>query len=216
MSRRSSRTPVRTDIQFAAIRILIASFFVAVAVQMVPYPSLYGLTDQIVSEKTSVTIATTFVFVTSFFMMVGRNVQTACVSLAVFLLASNLAFEVTNNAPLALADFWLTVVFVGMLVLIALTRPGGSEDLYILRKIVTPRRIRTQPRRGEVVRPSKPEIQEKPAVEAKPVPEPTPTFSSSRTINPFEAEQNGLRLIHDADSEDQSNIVVEDRLANAS
>ncbi len=220
MSGRTSRPGGNQTLQLAVIRILIASFFVGIAVGLIPFPTLLGLTEQLFEENTAITIATTFVFVTSFFIMVGRNVRTAALSLAIFLLASHIAFEVKSSEPFALAQFWQTIVLVGILVLVALILPGGSESMHVLRRIVTPRRVR--PARP---RPAATERAEDATAEQAPEPspktdetpsEPVATFSSKRTINPVEAEQHGLRLVYEAQTANQNEAALLSKVSNAS
>lgn len=213
MSRRSTRPKDRKQCQLAFVRIMIASFFVAMAVGLIPYPSTLALTGELFAESTAVVVTTTFMFVTSFAIMVGRNVRTASLSLAIFLLASHIAFSVNMPESASLELFWQNTMLVGILILVGLTRPGGSKSLHVLHKKIMPRRVRPKAARrradvtipADVAKPEKtiPESEEPPAPVADQVTsDAPPTFASCRKTPKAARPKPALRLIYDSHGND--------------
>lgn len=126
----------------AAVRILIASFFLARGSGLIKLPGDYQLFGAVLPEAQAVMATTVLLFGTGFLIMVGRAVRPAALLLAVFVFWSGFLHHDIASDPQALSGFWRDMALLGAVMLIAMTEPGGSERFQFFVRQVVPRRVR--------------------------------------------------------------------------
>ena len=145
--------PVSSTTQ-STVRILIASYFLAIATGLVSDPVSHNFLPHVMDAETATLLTTLYLFPTAFLVMVGYAVRPAALLLAVYLFWASFVHFYHAPAAGALAVFWQNVALLAGLTLVAITKPGGSRGMRLRHRTVTPRRVqlKTQPRRARPVK----------------------------------------------------------------
>ena len=128
----------------SVVRILIASYFLASATGLIFEPASRTFLDAVLPSTEAQLVTTTYLFVTSFAIMVGVLVRPAALLLAVYIFWSGfLHYDLAE--PAALAAFWRDMALLGAVLMIAVTEQGAGTQVRVWRRSVAPRRISGAP-----------------------------------------------------------------------
>ncbi len=182
MSKR--RPQSETFMILAVVRILIASYFLAIGVGFVKDATISGVTTALLRPEFSILAAHSIVFLCAFAIMVGKCVRGGALLLAGFMFVSTWAQKASHPTDVSLQAIWLNALLIAVLLLIAITTPGGSSSLHLKKRApVKPRRVRPSATPAE-----------RPVAEPTPSPRTIPMFTSSRTAEP-EPKRPTLRVV---------------------
>ncbi|MDJ0630347.1 MAG: hypothetical protein QNJ44_18980 [Rhodobacter sp.] len=124
----------------AIVRILIASYFLAMATGLVFDPASRTFLDPILPHDQAQFITTVYLYLTAFAIMVGVLVRPAALLLAIYLFWSGfLHYDLSSAA--ALNDFWRDMALLGAVLMIAVTEQGAGAQVRVWRRKVMPRRV---------------------------------------------------------------------------
>lgn len=144
----------------SVVRILIASYFLATATGLVFDASSRTFFDAVLPGQTAQLVATIYLFVTAFAIMVGKAVRPAALLLAIYIFWSGFVHYEFGADAAALSAFWRDMALLGAILLIAVTEPGGSSKFSLWRKKpIAPRRIATARSTDRPIRPNRTEDQ---------------------------------------------------------
>ena len=141
MSSSAQRPSTATVATLTAVRMLIASYFVASA-GLIHNAAGASFLEPILSAHVADGVATAVYYITAFAIMAGWMVREAALILALFVAWSSLGLNLFAPGPSHLAELWQDMSLVGAILLIGLVQPGGSRSLrLVLNRSVRPRRI---------------------------------------------------------------------------
>ena len=130
----------------SVVRILIASYFLAMATGLVFEPASRTFLDPILPLEYAQLTSTTYLFVTAFAIMVGVFLRPAALLLAVYIFWSGFLHYDLGGSQAALSAYWRDMALLGAILLIAVTEPGAKARFSpFARPIVAPRRINRNP-----------------------------------------------------------------------
>ncbi|MDJ0826623.1 MAG: hypothetical protein QNJ16_14065 [Rhodobacter sp.] len=124
----------------AIVRILIASYFLAMATGLVFDPASRTFLDPILPHDQAQFVTTVYLYLTAFAIMVGVLVRPAALLLAVYMFWSGFLFYDLNSAA-ALNDFWRDMALLGAILMIAVTEQGAGAQVRVWRRKIAPRRV---------------------------------------------------------------------------
>ena len=131
----------------SVVRILIASYFLAMATGLVFEPASRTFLDGILPGEYAQLASTTYLFVTAFAIMTGVYLRPAALLLAVYIFWSGFLHYDLGGSQEALSAYWRDMALLGAILLIAVTEPGAKARFNPFSKpAVAPRRIRGEPR----------------------------------------------------------------------
>ncbi|MBD3677843.1 MAG: hypothetical protein HUJ27_05490 [Rhodobacteraceae bacterium] len=163
-----------SDVALAAARMLIASYFIAKASGFVVDSDTDALVKVVLPDDTAAWAAAGFVYLTAFFVMVGRYTRGAALLLATYSVWSSIVANVGLSSQADVAELWSDLAMVGALLLVSLTHRGTSQKMRLSKRKVAPRRI--------TIRPSTPETPpEDPSVAKPALVEPISADNQSET-----------------------------------
>ncbi len=140
--RPTQKTEAVSRTVLSVVRILIASYFLAMATGLIFEPASRTFLDAVLPAEQAQFASTTYLFLTAFWIMVGRAVRPAALLLAVYIFWSGfLHYDISSNS-LELSAYWRDMALMGAVLLIAVTEPGGRTRMSVRKKQVAPRRIR--------------------------------------------------------------------------
>ena len=145
----------------SVVRILIASYFLATATGLIFDQTSRTFLDGVLVESHAQLIATIYLFVTAFAIMVGFIVRPAALLLSVYVFWSGFVDFSTSMEAAALSAFWRNMALLGALLLVAVTEPGGSTKFRLWAKPIAPRRIARARMRRMANRPNRPSNKER-------------------------------------------------------
>lgn len=131
----------------SVVRILIASYFLASATGLVFEPASRTFLDAVLPSDQAQLATTTFLFITSFSIMVGVLVRPAALLLALYLFWSGFVHYDLKD-PAALGFIWRDMALLGAILMIAITEQGAGAQVRVWRRNVAPRRIAGADRNG--------------------------------------------------------------------
>lgn len=124
----------------SVVRILIASYFLAAATGLIFEPASRTFLDAVLPQSQAQLVTTTYLFITSFAIMVGVLVRPAALLLSVYIFWSGfLHYDLAQ--PAALAAFWRDMALLGAVLMIAVTEQGAGTQVRVWRRSVAPRRV---------------------------------------------------------------------------
>ena len=115
------------------IRIVVASYFMAVGLGMVPGTGLQGLTDLILPQPASNLLAGLVVIALAAMILLGRSVTAAALGLSLLLFLSSYLAMVQIGVAEQLGQFWRDIALIGALVLahgIPNTKPAAPVQIF--------------------------------------------------------------------------------------
>jgi len=173
------------------VRIVIASYFLAVAVGLIPGTDASPLTAAVLPEPYAAAVGQTVIFITAYLVLVGVWLRMAALLLATVLFWSS---YIENTGSGDLEAFWRDLALIGALILTyTQTLPRAAARRAALRwtprarrlapaQPVTPRRVVTMVRpKRTAERPAPAPV---PAMEPAPPPAPVLRLASVRTVEP--------------------------------
>ena len=126
----------------SVVRILIASYFLAMATGLVFEPASRTFLDPLLPLEYAQLTSTTYLFVTAFAIMVGVFLRPAALLLAVYIFWSGFLHYDLGGSQAALSAYWRDMALLGAILLIAVTEPGAKARFSpFARPFVAPRRI---------------------------------------------------------------------------
>ncbi|MEP2782799.1 MAG: hypothetical protein ABJO67_09475 [Pseudoruegeria sp.] len=123
-----------------AVRLLIASYFIAIALGILPSDNGIALMSAFVPDKYAAASVTAFVFATAILIVLGRQVRIAALLLANYVFWTSLVAFISPQTAMSLSEFWRDMVLVGALML---TYTGPA----LTRRRVMPFTQKVKPRR---------------------------------------------------------------------
>jgi uncharacterized membrane protein YphA (DoxX/SURF4 family) len=170
------------------LRIVIASYFLAVALNLIPGTSLTVLAEQVLPAEVAGPLSAMVVFALAFLVMVGLFMRPAALVLGLMTLFASYLQMIELGVADELGTFWRDLVLIAALMLTyAENAPRDYRMRSAIRRKVTPRRISPSdhPHRARpAARPVAIAAAEAPAKQ-EPSPEviplPTPAFVSRRS-----------------------------------
>ncbi|MCT8160503.1 hypothetical protein [Pseudoruegeria sp. SHC-113] len=124
-----------------AVRLIIASYFIAIAVGVLPSENGQALFATVLPEKYAAAAVSGFVFSTALLVFLGRQMRLAALLLANYVFWSSLVANFVLEGPINIVEFWRDLVMVGALML-TYTGPAMSRRRALrFGRRVTPRRI---------------------------------------------------------------------------
>ncbi len=115
----------------SVVRILIASYFLAMATGLIFEPASRTFLDPVLAWPHAQIVTTTYLFVMAFSIMVGVAVRPAALMLAVYIFWSGFTHYDFGDHQ-TLGEFWRDMALLGGILLIAVTEPGGSRRISAL------------------------------------------------------------------------------------
>lgn len=100
-----------------AVRLIIASYFIAIAVGVLPSDNARSLVGTILPEAYVAPAVTTFVFATAVLIFLGRQMRIAALLLANYVLWSSLVAYIAPQSTMSLSEFWRDMIVVSALML---------------------------------------------------------------------------------------------------
>ncbi|MFT5868121.1 MAG: putative membrane protein YphA (DoxX/SURF4 family) [Paracoccaceae bacterium] len=124
------------------LRILIASYFLAVALQIIPGTDLTILTGIIAPDQTSEALAAMIVFGLSYLVMIGVWMRGAALLLGVMTFFASYLTMLELGLEDELGSFWRDLALIAALMLTySDNEPRGHRLQTIMRKRIIPRRV---------------------------------------------------------------------------
>ncbi|SLN17841.1 hypothetical protein PSA7680_00570 [Pseudoruegeria aquimaris] len=148
-----------------AVRLIIASYFIAIAVGVLPSENGRALMTTVLPEQYAVAAVSGFVFFTAFLILVGRQMRLAALLLANYVFWSSLVANFVAAGQINIVEFWRDLVMVAALMLTYTGPALPRRRLLRFGRRVTPRRI--VPSRSEQRRISADALREQIRAEAK-------------------------------------------------
>ncbi len=128
------------------LRILIASYFLAVGLNLIPGTDLSLLTKQLLPEHVAVPLAAMLVFALAFMVMIGMFMRPAALVLGLLTFFASYLRMIELGVEDELGTFWRDLVLVAALMLTyAENAPRDYQMRRAIRRTITPRRIRPAP-----------------------------------------------------------------------
>lgn len=177
-----------SDVALAAARMLIASYFIAKATGFVVDSDTDALISVILPSDTAAWASAGFVYLTAFFVMVGRYTRGAALLLATYSVWSSIVANVAPSGKADVSELWSDLAMVGALLLVSLTHRGTNQKMRFANRKVAPRRI--------VVRPS---ASDSPKAQAD-----DPSYSGPALVEPIAAAQEPKPQAQWDDSDDHN------------
>jgi len=125
-----------------ALRILIASYFLAAALGLIPGTDLAVLFSAVLPDPTDSALAAGLVFIFSFMIMIGLHTRVAALMLAMMTFYSSYLTMVSLGVEHELGAFWRDLALIAAL-LLTYSEPkiGSQQRRRLVRRTVTPRRV---------------------------------------------------------------------------
>ncbi len=135
----------------SVVRILIASYFLATATGLIFEPASRTFLDAVLPVSQAQFVTTTYLFLTSFAIMVGIAVRPCALLLSIYIFWSGFLHYDLGD-PVALSAFWRDMALLGSVLMIAVTEQGGGAQVRVWRKNVAPRRVPSTAREPRLTR----------------------------------------------------------------
>jgi type IV secretory pathway VirB2 component (pilin) len=139
MAAKARRQPIDPAI-FSAVRMLIASYFLASA-GLIENEAGANFLSAVLPGPTAEAMATTIFYATGFAIMIGCFVREAALILAIFVFWSSYTDNMLTGEIAPLMETWQDMAIVGSVMLMGLTLPGGSRSLRLSFARAKPRRV---------------------------------------------------------------------------
>jgi uncharacterized membrane protein YphA (DoxX/SURF4 family) len=124
------------------LRILIASYFLAVALQIIPGTDLTIMTNMIAPAQTSEALAAMIVFGLSYLVMIGVWMRGAALLLGVMTFYASYLTMIELGLEDKLGSFWRDLALIAALMLTySENEPRGHRLKTLVRKRIIPRRV---------------------------------------------------------------------------
>lgn len=145
-----------SDVATMVLRVLIGSYFVAVALEIIPGTDLSVLFATVLAAPLDKAVATWLVFLLSFMVMIGLHTRAAALLLALITVFSSYLAMVQTAGGADLASFWRDVALIAALILTYREPdPRHPHRVRVVRRHVQPRRL-TPKVPAEIPRPVRP------------------------------------------------------------
>ncbi len=149
MTSRAERVTLNMTAQ-NLLRILIASYFLAVGLNLIPGTDLAILTEQVVPSHVATPLAAMVIFALAFLVMVGLYMRPAALVLGLLTFFASYLKMMELGVADELGTFWRDLVLIAALMLTyAENAPRDYQMRRVIRRKITPRRV---------VRPVNPDI----------------------------------------------------------
>jgi len=124
------------------LRIVIASYFLAVALNLIPGTSLTILAEQLLPVHVAAPLSAMVVFALAFFVMIGLYMRPAALVLGLMTLFASYLQMIELGVSDELGTFWRDLVLIAALMLTyAENEPRDHRMRSAIRRKVTPRRV---------------------------------------------------------------------------
>lgn len=179
MAKTIQQTGYRNRTVRLMVRFLVASYFIAIATGLARFDSGRALVADIVPGGYAPLLFSAFVFTTAYLILLGRQLRSAALLLAVFVFCSSIVANLGPGKLIDLDAFWRDIALVGALLLTYVedARPSRRARVRI-GKAVQPRRVTP---RAETKNPARP----RPAMMAAALPE-KERISPVKTVTPLQ------------------------------
>lgn len=124
------------------LRVLIASYFIAVALHLIPGTDLSVLFTPVLPAPVDTALASGLVFLLAYMVMLGLYTRPAALVLALMTIFSSFLAMVANGGGTDLANFWRDVALIAALILTY--RDGHmrrAHPVRVVRRHIEPRRL---------------------------------------------------------------------------
>lgn len=150
------------------LRIVIASYFLAVALNLIPGTSLTVLAEQVLPVDVAAPLSAMIVFALAFLVMIGLYMRPAALILGLMTLFASYLHMIELGVVDELGTFWRDLVLIAALMLTyAENVPRDQRMRGAIRRKVTPRRVTPpkthSPRPVEARRATAPDVGKQPA-----------------------------------------------------
>ncbi|WP_102110115.1 hypothetical protein [Oceaniglobus roseus] len=142
MTNASLKTQYR--LQFALVRVLIASYFLA-SIGLIDNIADASFLDSLPGPRPSDAFVASILYAACFTVIIGRFVRPAALLLSVFFFCSSYSAAMPTLSLNALTEFWRDMALIGALMMIALTDPKARGPVR-LRKLEVERVTVARPR----------------------------------------------------------------------
>lgn len=156
MNNHSTERVMLGDVATMTLRVLIGSYFVAVALGIIPGTDLSVLFATVLATPLDKAVSTGLVFILAFMVMIGMHTRAAALVLALMTVFSSYLAMVQTGVGSDLASFWRDVALIAALIL-TYREPDRRQArrVSVMRKPVQPRRL-TAKAPAEIARPVRP------------------------------------------------------------
>jgi len=138
---KADRTPLNATAQ-NLLRIVIASYFLAVALNLIPGTSLTILAAQVLPLHIAEPLSAMLVFALAFMVMIGLFMRPAALVLGLMTFFASYLRTIELGVADELGTFWRDLVLIAALMLTyAENAPRDARMRRVLRRKVTPRRV---------------------------------------------------------------------------